>query len=491
MLSKLTPCLVVVAATAAAEPAHAVLAPPPSSFVPDRAGGVAGARCGGPVRCVGPSGKYRTISAAVAAARSGDTIQVQAGTYRERVTVSGKQLTLRGGFAAGFRRRSPARTPTVIDGRRGGTVVTLSEARNSAVDGFTITGGRAPLDQDRNARGSGIRVSESRRVAIVNNLIRGNDDGQDFRTCNCATLGGGLDVSSSLPGSSVTVRGNIFRGNRAIRGAGLAVGVPGLIEGNLVEGNRAGGDHGGGLYLGGPGITVRRNLIRANRIGDQAGYGWGGGAIFFGPGSPTPRVSFEANRWTGNRAPSIGSGLFIDEDAAARIVGDLFHGNACGSAGGAALYVDGTGIVPTGSVATLENVTITGHACPREQRGSAIFTEGGSRIAITNSIITGNGGASQIYVCTDCADLPKPPPSTIAWSLVSGTTPNVRRGAGLLSGSPGFANPARGDFHLARGSRAIDAANPASPVGPEPRPNGGRRNLGAYGGTREATRSRG
>jgi hypothetical protein len=235
-------------------------------------------------------------------------------------------------------------------------------------------------------------------------------------------------------------------------------------------------------------MTVRRNLIRNNTVGDQAGYGWGGGAIFFGPGEPTPRATFQANRWVGNRAPSIGSALFIDEDAAGDVVGDLFHGNACGTGGGAALYVDGTGVVPTGSTARLENVTMTAHRCGRGLRGSAIFTEGGSSIAVTNSIIAGNGGSSQIFVCTDCGEIPRPPQSTIAWSLVGGRAVNVRSGQGMRGGSPGFVSGS--DFHLAPGSRAIDAADPASPVGPEPNPNGGRRNLGAYGGSVQATPTR-
>ncbi len=333
-------------------------------------------------------------------------------------------------------------------------------------------------------------MEDSGAAIISNNIIQGNDDGRDFRTCNCATVGGGIDASGYRRGSSVTVRGNIIRGNRAHRGAGMSIGVNAVIVGNLVENNRAGGDHGGGLYLGAAKITVRRNLIRGNQVGDQAGYGWGGGGIFYGPGNPTPRASFESNRWVGNRAPSIGSGLFIDDDASAEIIGDLFHDNACGGTGGAAVYVDGTGIAPSGSVAKLENVTITDHACRRGKRGSAIFTEGGSRIAVTNSIITGNGGSSQVFVCIDCQELPRPKRSTIRWSLVGGATVNVKRGPGVKTGSPGFVNPAADDFHLASRSKAIDAADPASPVGSEPRPNGGRRNIGAYGGTREATRSR-
>ncbi len=40
-------------------------------------------------------------------------------------------------------------------------------------------------------------------------------------------------------------------------------------------------------------------------------------------------------------------------------------------------------------------------------------------------------------------------------------------------------------------SPCIDAGDPNSPVGDEPQPNGGRINMGAYGGTAEASKSSG
>ena len=490
-LAAVSAIAVVVVPIAPADAASRLLPPPPLSFVPDRGGTSGGAHCGGKVLCVGPSGAYSTISAAVAAAKSGDTIQVQVGTYPERVRVTGKALSLRGGFAAGFAKRNPTANPTVIDGQGGGTTIRLANAGNSTIDGFTITGGRAPLDEFNGASGSGVNVFDSGDVTIRNNLIQGNDDGRNFNTCGCETSGGGIAVGSSRKGSSVNVTGNIVRNNRAHRGAGMAIGVKAVIAHNLVESNLGGGDHGGGLYLSAPTMLIRQNLIRDNKIGVQAGYGWGGGAIFYGPGKPTPKARFEANRFVGNSA-SVGSALFIDDDASARITGDLFHDNAC-DAGGAALYVDGTGIVPTGSTARLENVTITDHNCGAGTRGAAIFTEGGSSIEVTNSIITRNGGSSQIFVCTDCASppLPQPPKSTIEWSLLGGAAGNVIKGKGMLAGDPGFVDRAGNNFHLAAGSKAIDAADPGSAVGREPKPNGGRRNIGAYGGSVEGTKSRG
>ena len=57
-----------------------------------------------------------------------------------------------------------------------------------------------------------------------------------------------------------------------------------------------------------------------------------------------------------------------------------------------------------------------------------------------------------------------------------------------VSGDAQFVDPAgTADYHLAPGAIGIDAGDPATPVGDEPAPNGGRINVGAYGGTAEAT----
>lgn len=79
-------------------------------------------------------------------------------------------------------------------------------------------------------------------------------------------------------------------------------------------------------------------------------------------------------------------------------------------------------------------------------------------------------------------------------------------GEGNISADPSFADPVKGDYHLKSQagrwdpvcqtwvqddvtSPCIDAGDPESPVGDEPEPNGGRINMGAYGGTAEASKS--
>ncbi|GEM_PF-2629931 len=58
-----------------------------------------------------------------------------------------------------------------------------------------------------------------------------------------------------------------------------------------------------------------------------------------------------------------------------------------------------------------------------------------------------------------------------------------------ISSSPKLVYPAGGDYRLKGGSPCIDAGNPTDPIGEEPIPNGNRIDIGAYGGTKNTTKS--
>jgi len=113
----------------------------------------------------------------------------------------------------------------------------------------------------------------------------------------------------------------------------------------------------------------------------------------------------------------------------------------------------------------------------------------GSRPTVSNSIIYFNGN-TQIAEST----------ATVTYSDVQGSWP----GLGNIDVDPLFADPDNSDYHLKSktgrwdpGSQTwvqdnttspcIDKGDPASPVGYEPAPNGGLINLGAYGGSAQAS----
>jgi parallel beta-helix repeat protein len=95
-------------------------------------------------------------------------------------------------------------------------------------------------------------------------------------------------------------------------------------------------------------------------------------------------------------------------------------------------------------------------------------------LTVTNSIIYSNN--------SDGVQIESQSISTVTYSDVQGGFP----GEGNIDTDPLFADAANGDFHLLRDSPCIDAGDPGSDFTLEPEPNGGRINMGAYGGTQQA-----
>src|SRR5262245_54599208 len=81
----------------------------------------------------GPNDPFCTITAAVIAASSGDTIHIAAGTYFENLVLD-KSLTLIGTSGA---------ATTIVDGSSLATTVTIASGVTVVLDGLTITNGSA------------------------------------------------------------------------------------------------------------------------------------------------------------------------------------------------------------------------------------------------------------------------------------------------------------------------------------------------------------
>lgn len=209
----------------------------------------------------------------------------------------------------------------------------------------------------------------------------------------------------------------------------------------------------------------------------------------------TTVVTLRGNTITENRATSTGSGTIIDDGARATLQNELIVNNRCGEEGCNGLGIEGdeSGL---GSSALIVNSTVANHTCPGGNK-SALCVQTSSSATIKNSIFWGNGG-EDVFVDSKSK-------LQIAHSLSQ--KPLV--GQAMLKANPLFADPQK-DFHLksragrwdqtANGgqggwvkddlaSAAIDAGDPTHPVGNEAAPNGKRVNLGAYGGTPQASKS--
>jgi hypothetical protein len=119
------------------------------------------------------------------------------------------------------------------------------------------------------------------------------------------------------------------------------------------------------------------------------------------------------------------------------------------------------------------------------------------------------GNLSDGMIITNCIIRDNEPGEIFSFGTIDVIYSNISggwEGEGNIDADPLFANPNNGDYHLKSQtgrwdpnsqcwvqddvtSPCIDAGDPNSPVGEEPEPNGGIINMGAYGGTAEASKS--
>jgi len=96
--------------------------------------------------------------------------------------------------------------------------------------------------------------------------------------------------------------------------------------------------------------------------------------------------------------------------------------------------------------------------------GSEVFNDSGSTAYIRYCDIEGSGGSGGV------------------WESQIGTDQG-----GNIDADPLFVDPTNQDYHLQYLSPCIDAGDPFFDYSAEPEPNGGRINMGTYGGTPEAS----
>jgi parallel beta-helix repeat protein len=193
------------------------------------------------------------------------------------------------------------------------------------------------------------------------------------------------------------------------------------------------------------------------------------------------------------------------------------------------------GIYCSGASPTIANCNIVGNV------GNGLKLYMGSNPTISNCIISGNGGSGIAMLIFKSGRTPLyNSPTVVNCTIVGNSEIGISEGkptvlnsiihsngvqitgsytavqySNIQDGFPGegnidveplFANPENGDYHLKSQagrwepisqswilddvtSLCIDAGDPTSQIGFEPEPNGNRMNMGAYGGTPEASKS--
>lgn len=350
--------------------------------------------------------------------------------------------------------------------------------------------------------------------------------------------GGGAAIGRGTyfaPVGAMTFRGCRFEDNTAGNGAGLACGSGRVRTIDCVFHRNEARQSGGGIANHGPtqrtgtDVDPEQNLVMTRctftentaarggaldnthsaptlidcTFGDNVGGGTGGAVYTLsglsrGGGAPVEVApTLIGCRFIANRAADARGGGLFNDNSNTTLVNCLFAGNVAGDGGG--LYNQGAG-------PTLRHCTLA-------QNSGGGLSDAAGQTLLDHCIVWGN------------ADNEILGPVLAVYSNIGGGWP----GEGNLDVNPLFADlgywdpdePVSrrprvrglsetvwidGDYHLKSQagrwdpiaeswvqddvtSPCIDAGDPTAPVGDEPIPNGGIVNLGAYGGTAEASKS--
>jgi hypothetical protein len=336
-----------------------------------------------------------TIQAGINAAVNGDTVSVSAGTYYENINFNGKEITLTSASGPAL---------TIIDGQQLGSVVTFStnETTSSVISGFTIRNG--------------------------NSYVSGYG-------------GGGINLTG---GASATITGNIITTNYAC-GDGTAIenagGAP-VIKGNFIVNNTeatyCGGGSGAVYVNGGSGAQVSGNVVAAN---------YPGGINVVGTTAP---ATLQSNAVAFNFGGGIWLYSLYNNGAGANLIQNLINDN------------QQLGVFFDGPPVSLVNNTIanngTGFSNYAATEVDAQTTS--SQMTLENNVIVGVSTYAPALYCGsyDSTNAPVFTTNDVygEYTPWGGPCPDPAGTSGNISTDPLFVGMLSDNFHLQKGSPAID-----------------------------------
>lgn len=346
-------------------------------------------------------------------------------------------------------------------------VVTASGTDETAVlDGFTITGGNADGSiLAANDRGGGMYISHADPTIIACAFTKNSAS---------YTGGGGIYSYQSTP----TIRGSTFKTNVASRaGGGMfnTFGRPKLAECIFVD-NAAYPPSTSGLVLphyGGGLYNVASNLTLTNCTLHTNYALYSGGGIY----SIASDLSLTNCLVIGNSAFYGGGAASLSDEGSVKCIN-------CTLAGNRAHLGSPLNVFYTASEYTIEAIN-----CILWDGGKEIGTQDSNNVLVSYSVIQGGWPGEGNVDADPCFAEPG------YWTDPC-NTPNNLWDDGWTDGDWHVKSQA-GRWYANEGrwviddvsSPCIDAGDPMTPIGLEPFPNGGIINMGAYGGTVEASKS--
>lgn len=459
---------------------------------------------------------FNTIQEGIDAADSGDVVLVAPGEYviAVPITFRGKAITVRSETGAD---QTVIRMGTPSDPKRASVVIFENgETPASVLEGFTLTGGRGSWLADPSMPaatglgGGGIKCIGASPTIVACTITKNTADG-----------GGGINPCH---GSSPTLIGCIITQN-SVSGSGGGIScwdhssltmIDCLVRNNSAPGTiRHVNGNGGGIFCGRSSELI---LIDCGIIENSAGVN-GGGLMCWEDSILTMTgcevIDNVSQRWSG----AIGS-----EYSSLTLTNCVIARNTAG------LYCGGIEAAYTNSSLRIHNCTVVANSAGQD--GGAIYCWGGASCTITNSIFWKNTAPNgrEVYLQRSPSVL------NVLYSNITGGSAGIYVGGGStlnwglgnINVEPFFAEPGHwadindpnvlveaydpnavwidADYHLKSEagrwdpwhdrwvldeitSPCIDRGDPNSPIGDEPDPNGGRVNMGAYGGTQEASLS--
>lgn len=477
-----------------------------------------------------PIDNYTDLTNAVANANTGDTIKLKAGTINVTATITvTKGITLSGGWTD-YATRAPGAV-TVLDGRDSADCKQVLYVRANAAEGLVTLDSLCLTHGYVRGLRQGIPASSPKDncdLAITNCQFVANGSASDG-----GDDGNGRGAYLSMDGGSrnpvVTIKDSLFAGNiitipsaKGPYGGGLYVkklsslvvdncdfitnGVPFSVAGNGYTPSTTpcnSGFFGTAIYVNGVPASISdcRFLGNFAREGSTVGFSGACG------GSSISNCLFAANQhnkiaWSNKTFGTINVNMAAASDTL-EISGCTIAYNASGSE----LVAAGLTVL-TGTVNVRDSILFGNRVGSGSTVGSDIMTGDNGTVNIAYSLVTGSSDAycsgnvdagtgviygDPLFVTDDATVLGKLTFNTSkAYYDPTKTTQEETLGFDLhLRSKVGyFLNDGTLVENGTESSPAIDAADPASDFSRETDPNGGRRNLGFYGNTAEASRSR-